>query len=75
LTSPANQNKVHRPHPLKANRSAERHPDPEAGQTLVEYALILVLFSVALMAVLQMFQGGLTGLYDTITQFLADLTS
>ena len=36
----------------------------DRGQTLVEYALILALFSILLVGSLQLYQGGLTGLYQ-----------
>ena len=38
----------------------------QSGQTIIEYALILSFFSVAMVLSLEAFQGGLDGLYDTI---------
>jgi Flp pilus assembly pilin Flp len=37
----------------------------EEGQTLVEYALILVLIAIALVGSLTMFEGSLNGFYQT----------
>ena len=42
----------------------------EEGQTLVEYALIILLVAVALVTALTTFGGGLSGTYSTITSSL-----
>ena len=48
-----------------------RRPETsERGQTLVEYALIIALMSVALVAVMLNFGGGVNGLYGVIKAFL-----
>jgi Flp pilus assembly pilin Flp len=42
----------------------------EEGQTLVEYALIIALVSIALVASLQLLAGGIQGVFtDIIAQF------
>jgi pilus assembly protein Flp/PilA len=38
----------------------------EDGQTLVEYALIIALVSIALVVGLQALEGGITGVFDDI---------
>jgi Flp pilus assembly pilin Flp len=45
----------------------------EKGQTIVEYALILVLFSVALITAQQFFQGGLESYYKYIADALSSV--
>ena len=42
----------------------------EEGQTLVEYALIILLVAVTLVLSLTMLGGGLSGAYSTITSSL-----
>jgi pilus assembly protein Flp/PilA len=42
----------------------------EEGQTLVEYALIIALVSIALIAALTALKGGLNGVFTTITTAL-----
>jgi Flp pilus assembly pilin Flp len=42
----------------------------DSGQTLVEYALIIVLVAVALVGALAALQGGLTAAYATIVAAL-----
>ena len=43
----------------------------EEGQTIVEYALIIALFSAAMVASLSLFQGGLAGYFQNIVDQLA----
>jgi Flp pilus assembly pilin Flp len=43
-----------------------RRADEDSGQTLVEYALIIAFIAIALVASLQLFSGGLTGIYADI---------
>ena len=45
----------------------------ERGQTIVEYALILVLFSVALITAQLFFQGGLEDYYKSLTDAIASV--
>lgn len=40
----------------------------DEGQTLVEYVLVIGIVSVALIAALGAFAGGLGGIFDTILQ-------
>ena len=42
----------------------------EEGQSLVEYALIIALVAVVLIAGLQALQGGITGVFNTIVATL-----
>lgn len=44
--------------------------DPDNGQGLVEYVLILVLVSVSLLAALTLFAGGLSNAYNFIASKL-----
>lgn len=39
---------------------------PEKGQTLVEYALIIALVSIALVIALQLLAGGIQGVFNDI---------
>ena len=43
----------------------------DEGQTIVEYALIIAIFSVAMVASLSLFQGGLSGYMQNIVDQLA----
>ena len=43
----------------------------EKGQTIVEYALILVLFSIAMIAAQLFFQGGLQDYYQKLSETIA----
>jgi Flp pilus assembly pilin Flp len=47
----------------------------EEGQTLVEYALIIALVSIALIAALQLMTGALNGVFGRITSVLNGLPS
>ena len=47
----------------------------EAGQTIVEYALILAMFSVVMIASLGLFEGGLTAYMKDIVDTLAAVFS
>ena len=47
----------------------------EEGQTLVEYALIIALVSIALIAALQAMTGALNGVFGRITSVLNGLPS
>lgn len=49
--------------------------DREEGQGLVEYALIIALVSIALIAALQAMTGALNGVFGRITSILAGLPS
>jgi len=42
----------------------------EEGQGLVEYALIIVLISIAAIVAMQALAGGITGVFDTINATL-----
>ena len=42
----------------------------QRGQTVIDYALILALFSIVLILALQVFQGSLATYYQTITDGL-----
>jgi Flp pilus assembly pilin Flp len=54
--------------PIKLFRSNKRAAeDEEDGQTLVEYALILALFSIAMVGTLGMFESALGDYYSLIT--------
>ena len=59
------------PHPIQSCKTIAQ---AEAGQTLVEYALILTFVAIALVVSLQLFSVGLTGTYDGFVQVFADLT-
>jgi Flp pilus assembly pilin Flp len=43
-----------------------RRAEDDKGQTLVEYALIIAFIAIALVASLQLFGGGLIGIYADI---------
>jgi Flp pilus assembly pilin Flp len=47
-------------------QSQFRQPESESGQTLVEYALIILFIAIALVLALQTFAGGLIGSYEFI---------
>ncbi len=47
----------------------------EAGQTIVEYGLILAVFSVAMIASLGLFEGGLSAYMQDIVDTLASVFS
>jgi Flp pilus assembly pilin Flp len=47
----------------------------DAGQTLVEYGLILLSITVAMLLVLAAFQGSVQGLYDSINSALTSVIS
>ena len=49
--------------------------DREEGQTLVEYALIIALVSIALIAALQALTGALNGVFSRISSVLGGLPS
>jgi pilus assembly protein Flp/PilA len=48
--------------------SIERFLDDEAGTTAIEYALIAVGISVAILAGVQALGGSVSGMYDTIAE-------
>lgn len=48
-------------------QSQLRLPESEGGQTLVEYALILLFVAIALVASLQLLGSGLIDAYDYVT--------
>ena len=49
--------------------------DHEAGQTIVEYGLILAVFSVVMVASLGLFEGGLSAYMQDIVDTLAAVFS
>jgi Flp pilus assembly pilin Flp len=49
--------------------------DSEEGQTLVEYALIIALVSIALIGALQLMTGALDGVFGKITSTLNGIAS
>lgn len=44
------------------------------GQTMVEFALILLLVAVALVAAFNLFRGGLSGSVDTVANNIVSVT-
>jgi pilus assembly protein Flp/PilA len=50
-----------------------RNQAEESGQGLVEYALILVLVALVVVAMLTLFGGSLSNVYATITNALGDM--
>ena len=48
--------------------SIERFLNDEAGATAIEYALIAVGISVAILAAVQALGGSVSGMYDTIAE-------
>ena len=53
-----------------ALRSQLRLPLSEGGQTLVEYALIILFVAIALIVALETLAGGLNGFYHTAADAL-----
>ena len=49
--------------------------DREEGQTLVEYALIIALVSIALIAALQALTGALNGVFSRVSSVLGGVVS
>ena len=59
----------------KIKFSVERLLDDEAGTTAIEYALIAVGISVAILAAVQALGGSVSSLYDTIAAKVAEQTA
>ena len=55
--------------------SVERFLDDEAGTTAIEYALIAVGISVAILAAVQALGGSVSSLYDTVAAKVAEQTA
>jgi Flp pilus assembly pilin Flp len=56
-----------------AQRAAKTPSTREQGQTLVEYSLIVSVFAIALLAVITLIGGDITGFYESVRGELAGL--
>ena len=59
----------------KIKFSVERFLDDEAGTTAIEYALIAVGISVAILAAVQALGGSVSSSYDTVAAKVAEQTA